>query len=454
MRLRSTLILLLILLAFGGYMYFVERPKQEAAGKKATLYAVESDEVTSVTLTYADREVELVKDGDAWKLTKPVQAAGDESAVKNLVNSIVTCEIAKELSEPSTDLEGYGLVTPFVTVSVGAKGDTPLPSTRFGKTTPVGGSAYAQRDGEKAVLLVSSSCRFALDKQIKDLRDKTLIEFKDDEVQAFQIERPGELVGVERKDGAWQLKPGGHKGDDNAIRTYLSSLRTLRAVEFVDDPALDLSIYGLDNPRLRVRMRLDDSSEKTVELGKELDSKNVYVQVLGRDGVYEVGEYTYRNLDKTGRDLRDKTVLPFEVDALQSIEVTRQAGGHYKIMRSGETWTVEGLEGTPNTDVLHEYVGDVHDLSGYEIITDTPSELASYGFDNPLLRIALTGKDEKALGTILIGQIPQDETLDMTAMVEGSSTVYKLRAYVFTRLDRDPATLVEAPPATTPQNNP
>src|SRR6185295_5439059 len=123
MRFRTTIILFVILLATGAYLYFVERPKQEAAAKKPTLYQVEADDVTAVKLAYADREIDVVKQDGKWMLTKPVQAAGDESSIKNLVNSVATCEVTKELTEPSADLKGYGLDTPFVTVSFGTKDD-------------------------------------------------------------------------------------------------------------------------------------------------------------------------------------------------------------------------------------------------------------------------------------------------------------------------------------------
>ena len=43
---------------------------------------------------------------------------------------------------------------------------------------------------------------------------------------------------------------------------------------------------------------------------------------------------------------------------------------------------------------------------------------------------------------------PNDEQLDMTAMVEGGTTVYKVRAYVFNRLNREPSKFVEAVAAT------
>lgn len=447
MRFRTTLLLFIILLGVGAYMYFVERPKQEAAAKGATLFAAETEDVTSVQLIYPDREVELVKDGDEWQMTKPVETRGDEAAVKSLLSSVVSCEVTRELKDPSDDPKAYGLDAPFVTASFGLKDGTHLPKTQFGDTTPVGSSAYARREGEQVVLLTSSACRSALDKQVKDLRDKTLLDFEDDDLSAFQIERTGNIIGVERRDGEWHITPGSYRADRNAVRTYLSSLRTVRAVEFPDDGTIDPTPYGLHDPRLRVRMRFSDGNETSISFGTELPNKNVYAAVSSLPGVYEVGEFTYRNLDKTTNDLREKTLALFDVKDLKTITVTRKDGGQYTIVRNGETWGLEGLEGVPKTDALHEYVGDVHDLSGYEILADDPQDLAMYGLDDPRLKIALTRLNGEQIGTILIGQMPGEETQDMTAMGEPGSTVYKIRSYVFTRLNRDPASLVESPPA-------
>jgi hypothetical protein len=447
MRLRNTILLFLALIAAGAYMYYVERPKQEEAAKKKTLYDAKAEDITAVRLTYSDREIDLAKQGDTWRMSKPVDAAGDESAVKNMVNSVVACEVTKELKEPSTDAKAYGLDAPFVTVTLSA-GDKQLPKAVFGKTAPIGSAAYIRREGETAVLLVSSSCRAGVDKQTKDLRDKTLVELKDEDVRALQIQRGGASFSVERKDGGWEVAPGPYKGDDNTVRTYLSSLRTVRAVEFPDDAPTDLAPYGLDQPRLEVRARFNDDRELIVKFGKELSNKNVYIQTSNLPGVYEVGEYSYRNLDKTINDFRDKKLLAFDVDALQTIDVTRKDGGAYKLARKDDAWTIEGVEGTPKTDVIQEYVGDVQDLSGFEIIAEQPADLKPFGFDSPRLRIALTGKDGNPMGTILIGQMPNDEQLDMTAMVEGGTTVYKVRAYIFSRLNREPSKFVEAPPAT------
>ena len=88
------------------------------------------------------------------------------------------------------------------------------------------------------MLLTAATLRTALDKQPKDLRDKQLLTFKDDDVTRIEITPAGDpAVALVRKDkDAWTLEPGGQPTDLTEVRSYLSSLRAARAVDFPDRP--------------------------------------------------------------------------------------------------------------------------------------------------------------------------------------------------------------------------
>src|SRR3989304_1101196 len=109
MRFRSTLMLLLLAVGIGAYVYFVEFPKATEETKKKTLFEFKADDVTDVTLTYPDRTIVLHQGAAGWRLIKPIDAAADDTAVKNLVNAIAECEVKKEIENPQSDLSVYGL---------------------------------------------------------------------------------------------------------------------------------------------------------------------------------------------------------------------------------------------------------------------------------------------------------------------------------------------------------
>ncbi len=76
MRFRSTLVLLVVFAALGGYVYFAEyrghdqREQKEASKKK--LFSTPLKEVTGLSLAFPDHKISAVKKDDKhWEFTEP-----------------------------------------------------------------------------------------------------------------------------------------------------------------------------------------------------------------------------------------------------------------------------------------------------------------------------------------------------------------------------------------------
>ena len=95
-----------------------------------------------------------------------------------------------------------------------------------------------------------------------------------------------------------------------------------------------------------------------------------------------------RDLNKNLGDFRDKTLLAFDRDKVSAIDVARKDGGHFKLLRvDDKQWRVEGAgDGKPAQTAISQYIGDLHDLSGYEIAADQPADLAPFARDARIRR--------------------------------------------------------------------
>jgi hypothetical protein len=447
MRFRTTLVLLLLLAGLGAYVYWVEMPAAEQETKKKTVFEFKPDDVTQVTLAYPDREIVLAKSGGQWRLTKPIDALADATTTGNLVNAIAECEAKKELTDASSDPAQYGLDKPFVTVTV-QLGDKALPGLRVGKNTPVGFSTYVQRTDDNKVLLTASAFRAGMDKQVKDLRDKTIIAFDDKDVQKLQLRADGKDLTLVQKDGAWRIEqPDAYPADAAAVRNFLSSLRAMRALDFPADQPTDLAAYGLDQPRLALTLTIGkDLTEKRVLVGKENEKKEIYVQTSGQPTVYTVSEWVFRDLNKGASDFRDKTVLAFDQNSVAALDIVRSDGGRVKLTRGADKrWAAEGLDGTLSDTAIAQYLTDLHELKGHDIAADAPSDLAAFGLAAPQLTATLVGADGTALGAVLLGTREANGTTEYTAMRRGGSTVFLVREYLFTRLNKQPSDFLAQP---------
>lgn len=446
MSLRRIGLLSLLVAALGAYLWFYEVPQARKEATKEKLLAVDKDAVTGVMLTFPDREIELRKDETGWRLVKPVQAPADEATVKSVINTLADAEVQKTLDEAPQDLASFGLDKPEPKAVLTLKDGAQLPAVSVGKNTAIGGKTYVRKGDEGKIYLTASTIRHGLNKQAKDLRDKQLLAFQDDEVTRVDITETGTpATTLVRKDkDAWTVDPGGHPADATEVRSYLASLRAARAVDFPDDAPADLAKYGLDQPRLAVTITTskEGSAPKTLLLGAEStqdNQKQVYAKRADGQTVYALGEWSYRSLDKNPGQFRDKTVVGFDSARVGRVTVERKGSGTVTLARKDGAWQVDGVEGKPKEATITRFLDDLKDLRGADIAAEPAANLERYGLDAPDLRIGLVDKEGETMGTVLAAKREK-----YYVMLEGGATVFEARDYMYTRLDKQPSEFVES----------
>lgn len=466
MRFRNTYIIAALFLAMVGYLYFVERPSHQEDAQAKKLLKLKPDEVTELTLTYPDKQIVLKKTAAGWHMQKPLDVDADQTAVSNMVSALADAELKRTLEGEPKSLDVYGLDKPEVIISIGLSNGKTMPAVKIGKTAPIGFSAFAQIEGEPAVKVVPSVFQTGMKRDVKDLRNKTIIDFKDDDVQSIEIATADATTEVVRADGGWKIeKPAAYKADPTEVRALLTSLKGVRAEDFVDQPS-GLDEYGLDKPRAKLAVVVGkDKTRKEIWIGPEKakGSKNVvYVKRADGDTVYEAGTWIWNGVNKNASALRDKTVLAFDRDHLAAVEVTRREGDPYRLVKEKAPASAKSAEGEPaaaawkvdgakssKTLSIEELVGDLHSLKGYEVAAEKPTSLASYGLAEPEITFSLIDDAGKPIGRILVSQVGSGQDANAYAMAEGGDVVLHLRSYLYAHLDKKKDDLVEtAPPAT------
>jgi len=454
MSLRKTLLMVVVLLALGAYAYFVEFAKEKAEAENKKLFAFDKETVTEVSLTYPDRSLVLKKDADdQWQIIQPLQVKADESTVNNLINAIADAEVKRTLDEPQQDLSLYGLNAPVVKLQIVLKDEKTLPVLSIGKDTPVGFSVYVQKENDSKILLAPQSFRIGMQKETKDLRDRTIIDFNIEEVKQIGLRGQDKDIVLSKTDAGWTLeKPLGVNADDTEVRTFLSSLRAVRAQDFLEQPTQELKDFGLVPPQLSVSLALGDgNARETVLIGGEKSEdeggKQRYVKREKQDTLFLVGDWVLRDLDKNANDFRDKTIMRFAQDQAAKVEVKRQDGGSFILTRGADKkWSMDKThEGTLAEATLNQFVDDLHELRGFEIIADNPTDLGDYNLRDPALTISVYDDKGTKLAGFLAGQKPDGENKKSFALAEGGKTVLALRDYVFDRLNKKPVDFWQKP---------
>ena len=277
--------MLAVLLGLGAYIYFVEFAKQEEAEEAKKLLQFDLEAVTNVALVYPDREIEIKKDDEKWHLIKPISVEADTSSVEALVKAVNTTEVSRRLEKTQEEMSLYGLNEPAVKVQLTLKDGTQLPQITIGKDTPVGHSVYVQKAGGKEILLTPQVFRLGMTKETKDLRNKTVVAFEKEEVSQIEVRRPQGPDGQTERDtllvlrkaaSGWTLdKPVSAQADAATVHTFLSSLSSMRAQDFIEEPLLPAKEFGLDPPQLSVVLTLGDEGgrKKFLSVAKNQQTK-------------------------------------------------------------------------------------------------------------------------------------------------------------------------------------
>ena len=168
MRLNRNMILFVIFIALGAYVYFFETGlKQEPAPveKVEKIRQVEADLVEELSLQVDDNYMLFKKNGGQWRIVSPIEADAIHNRVAYLV-SVFDYPIIREISANPTDLSLYGLNNPRIELGIRLKGEDAFTILQVGDSTPQGLSCYAKFKDKPRVFLVGHLYQLELNKDV------------------------------------------------------------------------------------------------------------------------------------------------------------------------------------------------------------------------------------------------------------------------------------------------
>lgn len=326
---RSLLILLIVALGLGAYIYFVESERDPTGTEtKDQLFAIEPADVTEIEIRAAETAV-VRRTGDAWALVAPVAAPADAAALDSIVSSLAAVEIDRVLEETPGDLAPFGLDAPRLTVTfktiAGAEHQLLL-----GSTTPTGSGMYARTADSPRLLLIPAYLEWTFNKTPFDLRDRRALAIDRNTVDRVTLApRGAATIDLRRDDSDWRLAaPLEARADFSAADSILGRLTTTQmsaiVVEGTDLTPAQLRTYGLDAPQIVATLGAG-STTATLAIGNARNDATVYARDLARPMVFTVDASLLTDLKKEPADLRVKDVFELNAFSAQSIELVHGA---------------------------------------------------------------------------------------------------------------------------------
>ncbi len=454
MRIRNTIIALVLLAIVGGYALMVGRyTKPEEAQK---LLSIKPTDIAKVELRYPDRDIVVERPkGGAWRIVKPIGTDADQTTCNNLAGAIAGATVTKTVEEKAASLAPFGLDKPATVITVTTFDGKTLPGIEVGTTTPVGFSAYVKLAGKPAVMLTSSAFPPGMNKTVDQLRNRELMSFKVDDVTKLVLTRDnGQVTELDRDGDQWKIvKPTSYLADATQVRQILSTLDNARIADFISDAPANVAQYGLEKPHLVATVYFGkDSATQSLLFGfkqTEEGKDGIYVRRGERAPVYTVHEFVLGQVDKDVLALRDKTILNLKPADIVNIDVKR-ASGAYTLKRDAKgKWSViEGGKTSPaDKPVVERFVYELQELKGTSIIADPMPKPAPFGMDHPTIDIAVSGADGKQLAELKLAKLmvkpaaspdeaPAEPRPEYYATASTGKAVYSLSDFIYGLLDK------------------
>ena len=314
-------------------------------------------------------------------------------------------------------------------------------------------STYVQRADQPKIYLTASAFRSGMDKQVKDLRDKKIVDFKEDDVTRVALRGPDGDVVLAKADGNWKI-------EQPAVATAPTATRCARCCRRCatcappNSPAMrrrdaDLATYGLDSPAAPARAhRRRTATRRALLVGKETE-QGLYVKA-GRPaddvrrrqvGVARSRQGRQRPARQDGAELRSR-----RGDGRRG-RARRRRPLHAAVDRRQVVARRTAIKRS-TTGPSSAFVGALSRLARRQVLGDAATDLATYGLANPSLNITVKGKDGVLIGTVRAGsRSANPPATEYTVKRDDKPTVFQMRDFQFKQLDKKPAEFIPSPPA-------
>ena len=362
-KLVSAVVVLGVLCAaYEGVNFYVtsqEEKETEENDTSVDLVSLEADDITAVSFTADQNEVEFDKKDDSWTEKSDANFPVNQDTVDSAVKGVASLTADQEISDVE-DMSQYDLDNPQNTITLTtADGDTSL---QIGMESSNNQYYVKKEDDDKNVYLVSSSSiepfmgtlyDFAESGTFPSVTSATITDVKVDKENSYELTQDADNLFWNVSDGKTT-----EKADTTKAGTVTSAIGSLAYDKFVDYNCTDDSKYGFDDPYAVITVKYTE--EEAVE--SDEDSEESTDADTEESTTDETAADTSEDADASDEDSSEDKQETQTVEKTLTIYVGDETGDdrYVKVDDSREVYTItkDSL-----TDILDSTMSDFYNLT-------------------------------------------------------------------------------------------
>jgi hypothetical protein len=401
MKPRTTVVLLAIAIAFGAFIFGLDRLSQSSRDRReraAHVVEVNRTNIEGFTIHNGDAMIKIKADGDAWKMIAPWQDDADTGVVDQLLDAIQNLrpdDVITDLGKGDKKrqmLKDFGLNKSRLHLKLDGK-HVPA-ELEFGQDTAVQGKCYLRIKGDDAVYVVTSDLKNIVSKIPEDFRDHRMTPFLTTLINRAVFQVSGGEIELAKEQDNWQLvRPIKARASNDAVVDILTRMNQMQISKFVSENKTNPGSFGLDSPADVLTLYGGDGKKFEIKIGSVVPSNPdaVYAALPERNTFVEVSKNFAGLFNITPNDLRDRKIARLNSDFIDRIAIENGDQPKIILARKENRWHFLNPESTPaNTNNINRLIQEINGDEVTEFVSDTATDLARYGLDQPKLKITFS----------------------------------------------------------------
>lgn len=282
---RSTLILVVLLLALGAIVWFLlpsGREREVSYSETAVIPRIDSASVIKVEIQKPSKTITIENVGGRWTITSPVNYPADAASVFQLVGGLSHLTVGSLISSNPEKQRLFQVDSTGTLLTVTDRGGKSV-SMIIGKMGPSFSDVYMRLPKSSDVYLAQGIETWTVGKDLKEWRDKTIYSAPSESIKELTYTAGGKETKYDRDSAGW--KSADKPVDASVMNPLLNSLSNLHADDFIDSAA------KIESRPITVAIK--GASSATLSLFPVApDSSRYYVQTTGSPQTFVISKWT------------------------------------------------------------------------------------------------------------------------------------------------------------------
>ncbi|MBC8204227.1 DUF4340 domain-containing protein [bacterium] len=210
---------------------FINRMSDKTVVKANYFIDIDTTKVTKLHFISPEKgEVTLSKASGMWRVVEPIDYLADARNMGQTLSQLMKMEIENLVTGREDQKSAYEVDSAGTLIEV-YEGGKLLTAFYMGKNAPTYRHTYMRKTDSDDIYMVKSTFRYQFNRELKDWRDKIIMELNKDDVREMDFRYPDEQFTLQLSDTIWTLHSDkteftADKKLVDRILNYLSKLRT------------------------------------------------------------------------------------------------------------------------------------------------------------------------------------------------------------------------------------